>query len=607
MEEGERLYRIQNDVQPNSPGDWIRVWLDADSAVNIPGNDRFTNYDTSQGLDSEITELNSRWVPDNSWPARIPYIDAKEPRPNISRRDYGAISVMNAGWLYLLLGDDGVQSGITGAQYAAAVRDELLHYAGDEWLDFTNERRWLRNDDGFGDRNPGFFLACWANTLLNSYDYTRTSSVYSDEQRALIEEWLFNTVDFFRDLKLADIDNNFPNYDEGDYSVVNDDASWWDRPRGQAWDRSELVSYGFNEAFSNRSTVQWRLIMRGGLLFRDHEIYGEQGREMVKQAHRWLQEWVVFGCFKDGTFGDFHRGGPSRPQTGLTYAAIAIGAAIDMADAYERLWQSEPDFDSLYDFEMTYGDELWQTMATPMVQARPWYPHFFPDEGESISFRQVLRTFGNYFDGTFGDTRQWGGKNIDGQTERQVDEDRWLAPAVTYYAESDPELAAYLRSIYTREAPGMVEYARPGSILAGSYPLDIGSWAGHPATLLMFGRMDGKVWPYGKAGSQTNPFRYVMRLDNGWRNVPWLGWLNDESFPSVYHLDHGWLYVNPGPLTDWVHLYDEDLNWTWTSKAAPGFFFHYTTGEWLYHLSGTREPRWFYNMDRAVWVAVPEN
>lgn len=605
LDDGERMYRVSSDVQPNSPGDWLRVWGDGDSAVTDPGNDRFTNYDVTQGLDSPITELNSPWIRDNSWPARVPFIDAKEPRPNIDRQDYAAISVMNAGWLYLLAGDDGRIARRKGAQYAAAVRDELLHYANDEWLDFTNESRWLRNDNGFGDRNPGFFIACWVNTLVNAYDYTRTSSVYADDQRAMIEAWLFHAIEFFRDLKLADIDNNFPNYEETDYTVVNDDDFWWDRPRGPAWQGSELVSYGFNEAFSNRSTVQWRLIMRGGLLFRDHEEFGEQAREMVRQAHRWLQEWVVFGCFKDGTFSDFHRGGASRPQTGLTYASIAIGAAIDMADAYERLWRNEPDFASLYEFEMNYGDELWQTMATPMVQDRPWYPHFFPDEGESISFKQVLRTYGNYFDGTFGNTRRWNRFNIDGKTQRQVDEDRWLAPAATYYARQDPQLAAYLRSIYTREAEGTVDYAAPGSIYAGSYPIDIGSWAGHPATLLMFGKMDGQVWPYGSVGALDNPFRYARLDEDGWRHVAWLGWLFDERFPSIYHLDHGWLYVHPASATDAVSFYDQTLGWIWTSAAAPDFFFRHETGEWLYYLRGTHDPRWFFNFERSEWVAIP--
>jgi hypothetical protein len=603
------MYKIVGDVQVNSPSDWTRISTDALTAISNPGNDRYYNYDKTQGLDSPITELNSPWVPDNSWPARVPYIDAKEPRPRAtSRSDHGAISVMNAGFVYLLLGDDGWLGRYTGSRYAEAVRDELLYYADDEWLDFSNNKRWLRNNSGFADRNPGFFIATWLNTLISAYDYTRNSSVYTDDDVEKIETWLFEALSFFYDLKIANTEVIITLYSRDLYTSLNN-GGWFGQSRGQAWDNSPFVSYGFNETFANRSTAQWRFIMRAALLFREHESYGEEARDMVRTARRWFRDWIVFGTFKDGTYSDFHRGSASAPQKGLEYTSIALGCAIDAIDAYERLWANEVDFESLYEWEMTHGDDEYQHLIQSQAVSAPWFGSFIPGAGESKSFKMVLKAYAQHFDGTYGNTRRWGANNIDGHSGgRELNDDRWIAPAVTYYSKSDPELATYLKSVYTRTAPGTRPYVDPSSSnqFNGSYSIHEGSWAGHSGTLFMFGKMDEKVYPYGNIGPRDDPFRYDEVADDVWRNSSWFGWNYVGSYPWVWNLNHGWLYYSDVSTDEAITVFDLELSWVRTAEDPLNYYYSFSREDWLFYSENSTAPRYFYSFNEEQWLQFPE-
>ena len=611
MVEGQTTYKDQGDVQYNSPADWSRIVADANTAITDPGNDRYDNYDVTQGLDSPITELNSSWLRDNSWPARVPYIDAKEPRPLISSgTDKAAISIMNAGLVYLLVGDDGRVARYSGNQYAEAVRDELLWYANNEWLDFSNEDRWRRDSSGFADRNPGFFIATWLNTVLNAYDYTRTSSVYSAEDQEKIEQWFYDAVDFYYDLKVSNMHVIFSLYSRGQYTSFTN-GGWFAEPRGGAWEGSSFVSYGFNEMFSNRSTAQWRFVMRAGLLLRDHDQFGERAREIVRGAHRWFKEWVVFGTFRDGSFSDLHRGSASKPQQGLAYASIAIGCAIDAVDAYERLWSGEPDFESLYDWSLVHGGEEFELMVPSSMEATGWYDSFIPGPGESKGFKDVLLAYAHHFDGTYGDERHWGEHNIDGHSgDRELNDDRWLAPAVTYYAKSAPDTAAYLKSICTRTAMGTRTYVDPESSARfnGSFNIHEGPWGGHPGTLFMFGKMDDLVFPYGHAASRSNPFRHARQVDGAWRYSPWFGWVYDVRFPWVWNGTHHWRFIHAEDGDENAfYVYDMDLGWLFAFAGAPDYFFCFGRDEWIFYEAGSRDPRRFFGLTSEEWLEFPNN
>lgn len=492
---GKAMYNTTGDVSSNSPGDWSRILTDAKSCVNNPANDRFNNYDISRGKESPITELNSPWVPDNYWPARIPYIDAKEPRPDIGGKDYAAISVMNAGFVYLLAGDDNqMVGGIQAKDYAKAVRDELIWYAKNEWLDFSNSKRWVPSSSGgFNDRNPGFFIACWLNSMLNAYDYTKSSSAYTANDRKDIEKWVYDAMVFYHSLMRSVMNSPFSDYENGDYGSVRT-GGWNEKHLGAAWEGSAYRSYGFNEFFANRSAVNWRFVSRAALFLKDHAIYNNKAKEIISDAHRWFKEWVVYGTFADGTHIDFHRSKVADPQKGLQYATIAIGAVVDFADTYERVMHNEPSFESFYAWKVSAGSNAYNKYFPAKTKDRPWRKSLEFTSGEK-GLETVLNTLFKHFDGSFGSSRKWGNYPIDGHSYpseafvKIVESERWLSLANLYYKNAN------WTKIYTRTKAGTVGY-NSSPTKAGSYDINIGAWASHPGTLFMFGQMEGKVWPY---------------------------------------------------------------------------------------------------------------
>ncbi|MBT34196.1 MAG: hypothetical protein CMO01_31415, partial [Thalassobius sp.] len=490
LSSGQTLYKSTGDVSSYSPGDWDRILADALTAVSNSANDRFTNYDTSKGLNSPITELSAA-------SNRKSEVDDREPRPNINSRDYGALSIQNAGFVYQMIGGDGGNiSGKKGTEFANAVRTEMLWYASNQWLDFTNSNRWSLSKP-FYDRNPGFFIACWLNTVVNAYDYTRGSSVYSSSEKAKIETWLLNASKFYFSMLTKYTTLVFPNYASNEYSVTTN--SWPDNVRGEAWSGSPYTSYGINESYSNRTTAMWRFVMRASILLKNNSSHGSQAKTQISAAKRWVKEWIVFGTFSDGTFADSHRGDTSYPQKGLSYTSVALGSIVDMIDAYVRNQQSDSDYENLYEWQLKPGTSEYNKYFPSSTSSRAWRKSIELSEPKGI--KKIITTYLKHFDGSYGNTRRWGTYNIDGysapsSTPRKIEMDRWVALANIYYQDN------YIKSIYTRTASGTRGYSsNPTS--AGSYPINIGSWGSHPGTLFMFGQMEGKVWPY--SGSSSKP------------------------------------------------------------------------------------------------------
>ena len=484
------MYKSTGDVSSNSPGDWDRILADALTAVSNSANDRYTNYDLTKGLNSPITELSDAT-------SRKSQIDDKEPRPNINSRDYGALSIQNAGFVYQMIGGDGGSiSGKKGTDFAKAVRTEMLWYSSNQYLDFSNSKRWSLSDP-FYDRNPGFFIACWLNTLVNAYDYTKESSVYSSSEKAKIETWLLNASKFYYSMLVKYTKLVFPNYASNEYSVTAN--SWPDNLRGEAWTGSSYIGYGINESYSNRTTAMWRFVMRASILLQDNSTHASQAKTQISAAKRWVKEWITFGTFADGTFADFHRGSTSYPQKGLSYTSVALGSIIDMVDAYVRHQQSDSDYENLYEWELKPGTSEYNKYFPSSTKGRAWRKSLELSEAKGI--KKIITTYLKHFDGSYGSTRRWGSYVIDGYSApstapRKIEMDRWVSLANLYYQDD------YIKSVYTRTKSGTKGYnSNPTG--AGSYPINIGSWGSHPGTLFMFGQMEGKAWPY--SGSSSKP------------------------------------------------------------------------------------------------------
>ncbi len=488
---GERKYVAFGDAFKNSPDEWSRILGEAIGATNNSANDRYENYDTTQTLNNPILHLEEALRRGLN---RTTTVDNKEPRPLISGRDWHAGSLMHAGLVYQIIGgDSGIISGKTGTDFANAVRTELLHYTTDVWLDFTNRDRWtLTRVSGQPNQimyasNPGFFISCWLNTLCTAYDFVRGSSVFSSSDHDTIEQWFKDAMEFFHEMMILIGELRFTNYRNYDYTSYVFDNSNHTVNLGNAWDGSPYVSYGLNEGWANRSVAMRRFTMRCGIMLKDSTTHGAYARQIVRDSHQWFKECIAYGFFIDGTYSDFHRGkgvtSGTRTQIGLTYTGITIGCMIDIADAYDRNWSGEPDFESLYDWKLTRGTADYNAFFPANTAGQPWRgtTNFDPPEGQPRGLYECVRIHSEYYAGIYASTRKRGAFPIIGfyePTGFELGMDIYAALANRHY--NDP----FLKEVYERTYPGMRDHKVP--IRAGQYLAYEGAWGGTPGVLFQY-------------------------------------------------------------------------------------------------------------------------
>ena len=100
------------------------------------------------------------------------------------------------------------------------------------------------------------------------------------------------------------------------------------------------------------------------------------------------------------------------------------------------------------------------------------------------------------------------------------------------------------------------------------------------------------------AMEHVTPWPNAIHHADNWKST-WLGWLQDDNYPYVYHLEHGWLYAqSTGTESAWFYGYQDNLGWFHTSSSIysvpqSSFLFHAGLG-WLYYYPGTR-PGWFHS------------
>lgn len=93
----------------------------------------------------------------------------------------------------------------------------------------------------------------------------------------------------------------------------------------------------------------------------------------------------------------------------------------------------------------------------------------------------------------------------------------------------------------------------------------------------------------------------AVDLGNGWKNT-WLGVLNDNSFPWVYHTSLGWLNAAGTEPSD-VWLYSSVLDWLWTGEGLYPYLYSTSTQGWYWHQASSANPAWLYNFISESWEA----
>ena len=89
-------------------------------------------------------------------------------------------------------------------------------------------------------------------------------------------------------------------------------------------------------------------------------------------------------------------------------------------------------------------------------------------------------------------------------------------------------------------------------------------------------------------------------LGQGWWQSSWFGIYNDTDYPWFNHQTLGFLYyLGSGPSTIW--LWSDTLGFLWTKEAEFPFLWSVKKDTWLWYLTGSVEPRLFFNFSIGEW------
>jgi len=106
----------------------------------------------------------------------------------------------------------------------------------------------------------------------------------------------------------------------------------------------------------------------------------------------------------------------------------------------------------------------------------------------------------------------------------------------------------------------------------------------------------------GSSQSASSPWNdtNTESLDAGWSRSSWFGDFYGKEQGWVYHLTHGWLYLQGTDESGfWVH--DETLGWLYTGKDVYPFFYRDSTSTWLYDQSSSSGRKfWDYATSQAI-------
>lgn len=87
--------------------------------------------------------------------------------------------------------------------------------------------------------------------------------------------------------------------------------------------------------------------------------------------------------------------------------------------------------------------------------------------------------------------------------------------------------------------------------------------------------------------------------EDDWIQSPWLGWLNQAEFPSVFHLNMLRLYIAEQSAPDSLTYFDYAMGkWFWTSPDFWPYLYLFdgAASRWLFYYAGSTSPdRWFYD------------
>ena len=393
-----------------------------------------------------------RWIPNLLEGTTCPAPENMGGEPDREQGD----KLRDAAFYYLLFG---------GEVYLTAVRNELINQVSEPTTDFTNmvceDSLWQNQHDHASRMLKQLF----------AYDYVRNE--LSEQERTVLDKWFLEAAVFYQ--KLIDkaigkayIDRFGPNK-RPTQNAINHEVG---EGRYAYYGGPEMHSVGLD--YNNRATVTMAFVGSVGIML-ENELLMRSAKEFVK-------EFIEYSIYADGTLTDFIRVTTKNEEQGWSYSVHQGDGIVMIADAFARTGDT-----SLYEYKATGG--------------------YYDAYGENKDLLLMMKGSVSYIDGTFerygtsdpinvGDPTYLinGWKSVpDGKVGGYVYDVSW-AQANIYYQDQQ------VKDAYTRQS---VSWEYPRTPLSGG----ANSWGGvsgvYPSKLFMFGQMEGEVWPYSAATSDS--------------------------------------------------------------------------------------------------------
>ncbi|MES2731733.1 MAG: hypothetical protein V4714_08295 [Bacteroidota bacterium] len=436
-------YKNNNDVQTNSPGDWARILANANAYKNN------TSYVVSGVTKYTRTEDQFQYFTGTG----------KYPLGQTIYEPHTAGTKLKDAAFVAMVKED--------ASYITAAKAQILAYARDTKLDFSDRTRWPI--DYFYDNNPGFAISEWLVRVINAYDYIRIAGGFTSPEQVEFLAWISKAGTFYSLNIDSYFNKRFVDRPNGNYTLTGYStyAEADIKNKKYATYVGGAVVGFLGQGYNNRMLTQARFLTIAGVLT-NNDLF-------QNNAKRVFREWLMFGVYPTGEIADMSRGmyKSGENEKGYYYAISMAAVAGEMADIFAR----KGDF-SLYTYSTEAG---YYGSASP---------------GNPKTLLQVIQNTQKYMNGTFTRYSYGGAPNvIDGYDPANISNrpdivyDTWFAQPNRYYQN------ATIKANYLRTASGTRAYP--------VYPNTHGSnetWGGatdvFPGQLFMFGQMEGEESPY---------------------------------------------------------------------------------------------------------------
>ncbi|WP_242928747.1 hypothetical protein [Pontibacter vulgaris] len=279
-------YKSPGDAGINSPGDWKRIYTNAELLLNNPESDVWAGPEGDDCVQQHAKE---------------------EPQQE-------GMLMRDAAFVYLITQDP---------KFANAAKHALLQQIKLPATNFSDSLRWCPNI--LHDVNPGFIVAEWLTRVLFTYDYIK--AYMSESEREQTETWLHNAALYFQhdidsDLTKLYINREHENYKLSNYARALNNKSTTTTHYGG------YKVYSIHTWYNNRRSSIVRFYGLTGVLLQDPVL--------INSAKKYVREWLMFGVFPDGTIADFNRWTPEFPDKGWNYAVTVLSDVAEIADALAR-------------------------------------------------------------------------------------------------------------------------------------------------------------------------------------------------------------------------------------------------------------------------------